>query len=647
MSAMMKVVGKNLKLLIRSKSSALVVILGPLLVTLLVGLAFNNSTLFNLKVATFSPQYDELTTSFLDKLQEQNFLVTRFDNEENCVESVKLGVSHACMVFPPGLDIAAAEGNEIAFYVDNSRVNIVYTIMDTISAGISSRTREISSGLVQVLVDTLGKTKENAEKENANVLKLIEQNEQVRARQKEIEGKLSSLDLSVESGDFNIGGLRASYDGRLTELYDTDSKIRISLNESREILDGMSDPNATSVEEQLTSIENELDDLGVNGTDWVALTALFDDLDETVTQVSGQLSAAGSARSDVSGITGAVKATLDTNLNTVMTVKGSLGQMASDISAVEITDVGGIVSPIRTRVEPVAARTYISFLYPSLVSLLVMFTSVLLGSTLIMSEKRSRAFFRNLISPIKSTLFVYSTYVTVLIVLGIQLVIVFALTEWGLKIPVLRNLPSVLFLTFIVTTVFTLMGILIGSLFSSEETATMAAISTSSAMLFLSNLILPLESMPQYLQQVARFNPFVISEHLLRQTILFKQPIGGLLGESYFAEFIPAVYLLLIYVSVLFMAVLLLLNVVQKMYLFRHVLGITKRESVSAASKSDGSLAELLERGKSQLAAGQLQEARGTYIAINESYTRLSQGEKKHFYPKIVQFHEQLDKAPR
>ena len=43
----------------------------------------------------------------------------------------------------------------------------------------------------------------------------------------------------------------------------------------------------------------------------------------------------------------------------------------------------------------------------------------------------------------------------------------------------------------------------------------------------------------------------------------------------------------------------------------------------------------------------QLQEARGTYIAINESYTRLSQGEKKHFYPKIVQFHEQLDKAPR
>ena len=146
----------------------------------------------------------------------------------------------------------------------------------------------------------------------------------------------------------------------------------------------------------------------------------------------------------------------------------------------------------------------------------------------------------------------------------------------------------------------------------------MAAISTSSAMLFLSNLILPLESMPQYLQQVARFNPFVISEHLLRQTILFKQPIGGLLGESYFAEFIPAVYLLLIYVSVLFMAVLLLLNVVQKMYLFRHVLGITKRESVSAASKSDGSLAELLERGKSQLAAGQLQR-RGAHV---ESHAR-------------------------
>ena len=95
MKKMLAVVGKNLKLLFRSKMSALIIIFGPLLVTLFVGIAFNNTTLFNLKISVYSPQYDNLTESFLVKLREQQFSVSQYSTPEQCVESIKHGAAHA------------------------------------------------------------------------------------------------------------------------------------------------------------------------------------------------------------------------------------------------------------------------------------------------------------------------------------------------------------------------------------------------------------------------------------------------------------------------------------------------------------------------------------------------------------------------
>ena len=63
---------------------------------------------------------------------------------------------------------------------------------------------------------------------------------------------------------------------------------------------------------------------------------------------------------------------------------------------------------------------------------------------------------------------------------------------------------------------------LIGYLFTSEETATLASISVGSIFLFLSSMIIPLESMPSYVMSVAKYNPFVLGENILRESIIFK-----------------------------------------------------------------------------------------------------------------------------
>ena len=62
MSALLKIIKKNLKLLIRSKGSALIIILGPLLVIFLVGIAFDNLNTFSLNIGTYSERSEEHTS---------------------------------------------------------------------------------------------------------------------------------------------------------------------------------------------------------------------------------------------------------------------------------------------------------------------------------------------------------------------------------------------------------------------------------------------------------------------------------------------------------------------------------------------------------------------------------------------------------
>ena len=60
---LLKIIQKNLKLLIRSKSSALIIILGPLLVIFLVGIAFGNISKYSLNIGTYTESYTDITNS--------------------------------------------------------------------------------------------------------------------------------------------------------------------------------------------------------------------------------------------------------------------------------------------------------------------------------------------------------------------------------------------------------------------------------------------------------------------------------------------------------------------------------------------------------------------------------------------------------
>src|SRR3989344_6255834 len=98
MIRILEIIKKNLKLLVRSKTSAFIVLVGPLLLMLLMGLAFNSSSALDIKVGTYSESYSELSTGIKTQLQDDSFKVVEMSSEQNCLDAVKRGDVHICVV---------------------------------------------------------------------------------------------------------------------------------------------------------------------------------------------------------------------------------------------------------------------------------------------------------------------------------------------------------------------------------------------------------------------------------------------------------------------------------------------------------------------------------------------------------------------
>src|SRR3990172_12892239 len=116
-SDVLELVKKNLKNLIRAKAGSLVVILGPLIVIFLAGMAFDNSNAYAVKIGTYTPEPTEITTTFLDQLRSQ-FKVSEYKTEEDCVNAIKNTDINTCMAFSPDFTIGRPpqKKNKIYFF---------------------------------------------------------------------------------------------------------------------------------------------------------------------------------------------------------------------------------------------------------------------------------------------------------------------------------------------------------------------------------------------------------------------------------------------------------------------------------------------------------------------------------------------------
>ncbi|MCF7866590.1 ABC transporter permease, partial [Candidatus Woesearchaeota archaeon] len=142
------IVKKNIKRLLSSKISAAMVVFGPLILIMLMGLAFQGSGFNGVKVSIYSEQYNNISEKIIKTMEVSDFKIQRTKSKEECVEKVKDGEAHLCTTFPSNF-----EKDKMEFYVDYSRMNLVYAVVSKISAQITELSSQISMGITQDLLD--------------------------------------------------------------------------------------------------------------------------------------------------------------------------------------------------------------------------------------------------------------------------------------------------------------------------------------------------------------------------------------------------------------------------------------------------------------------------------------------------------------
>ncbi|MBX4196656.1 ABC transporter permease [Candidatus Pacearchaeota archaeon] len=480
-------VQKDLRIFGRSKFSAFIAVVIPLVVVLLVSVAFNSNQLHGVRIGVYSPAYSSITNNIIQGFEKQSFGVVKEPDKDTCAESVREGRNHICVIFPGQL---SSEGNSeaVEFYVDNSEINIAYALIDDVKTEVGVASSAISLDLVNNLITHIQQAK------------------------KSIENQASAITAASTS----IASISDAANSAASTLPSTSKTL--TLLES-----------ARSEAANLDGAENIADTINKTIIEVKQLGTSFNSTSNNIKSLQNN-SALAKARLDA----------LSSSLNGVL----------NDLNAVRITEAGSVVEPIKTEIKPVADQSKNwNFLLPTLLILMVLFGGTVLSSIMASREKRSRAYFRNFITPTSDFTFLLAMYVSSILILIVQFIVVFSGLMIATNLPVLDVIASSAVVLFMAATAFIFLGLSMGHFFKSEEVVILVSLSVVSLLVFFSSIIVPIESVLGQYQQIVAFNPVVVASNLLHRAILFKASIGSLIPGLSILALTVAVFLGLAYVS--------------------------------------------------------------------------------------------------
>jgi ABC-type multidrug transport system permease subunit len=489
---------KNIKMLMRSRVSTIVLVLGPLLVIMLVGLSFSSNT-FSLKMGVYSESYSDLSREFISKLNEDGFSITQMETEEICINSVKEQQMHTCIIFPEDMSLDNEKTNLISFYVDQSQINLVYLVMSSLEGSFEEVTTGISKDLTDEIVSSLFLTKAGLLDSKEILTPLIDKNSLIIRTATDSSTSLGNLDLDTKGADASVS--TKSIEDKLDSLLKNSGDL---IDDTILLLDGFrNDGNISNYARGIIRSDLlELEDLIINAHNFSIkeLGEISEKLSSSLEALSSKLNNAKDVNSAVITKINLIKENADDIKENSELLNLMIDGMVGRINNIQITNIENIVSPITTEIIPIAqSESNLSYIFPSLIVILIMFIGLLLPSTLIIMEKNSRAHFRIFTTPTKPWLHIVATYLTSLIILILQVFIILAVSQLYFKISFLSSFWMLMLSMFVIMSLFIMMGMLLGYLFNTEEMSMLASVSLATLLLLTSGIVFPIESMPSYI----------------------------------------------------------------------------------------------------------------------------------------------------
>jgi ABC-type multidrug transport system permease subunit len=582
---------KNFKNILRSKSSALIILLGPFIIIMLIGLAFNTTGLHNINVGIYAEQTNDVVNEITQSLKDNDFTVKYADSIEACTQMVEGGEVHLCITVDGDLSADNIE-RKLTFHVDYSKVNLVFSILNVITHEVEDISQDLSMQYTELLIEQMNATASEITEKSVTITALANNAEQMKQSLELLSTQLSGIEVdsssfgidNVESqlsqstemiNDFgeiaeettstgiallqNLESYITTFESELTSQINTIEEFEntigtystLACNFDFGTVEGLEfDPcselveiensldnavsQAESVGNQFDDLKSQLDSVRTELEDALGQQqAILDGAASNIDSLGTQLASSGSKIDQLDSERNAVVADLDTliatldeNIAQIDEIQTGIQQIGNQLQNAEISSAEDIVNPILTQIKPILeSKSYLDYTMPALLVLVIMFMSILLSSTIVITEKNTRAYFRNYIAPVPDVTFLISIYLTNIGIVFLQSLVLLVIAQFAFGVAILNSIASIIIALFIISSIFILIGMCIGYLFVSEETSTLASISFASICLLFSSFLIPIESLTPTIGTIAKLNPFVVSEAVLRQLVIFNNSI--------------------------------------------------------------------------------------------------------------------------
>ncbi len=189
-----------------------------------------------------------------------------------------------------------------------------------------------------------------------------------------------------------------------------------------------------------------------------------------------------------------------------------------------------IAAPVKLELNPVFRnRSYLDFLMPGIISIVLMFISFLLASITIVQERSKKTLIRTLMTPLSLGEFILAKTAALILIALLQgiILIVVAFVFYGIVIPV--DLLGQLFLVILVyAAAFIGIGMALATFAESENTAMLMSLVLSIPMLFLSGVFFPFETMPDLMVRLGNALPITMGIRALGSVLIYQEGLEAL-----------------------------------------------------------------------------------------------------------------------
>lgn len=571
------IIQKNLRLVFRNWMTFLLLVLGPLLLILITGFAFGGEELHDIFLGVHASDPESIQP-VVDALASEEVAVVHFLTIDTCIAAMNHSVVHICADFSP--EFREGSGG-VTFYYDTTRYNLVRYILEYLKNQVALTSEQISLQATEQIFSDINSFildmqtgKQQVDELRANALLMREDLVTAHADVVTAQEEFLPPYMRIKKLQAELNATVILY----SETYETAA-------------------NVTVVLEDLTALDVLLTDLNWTLTtteEAIALAAAdagirydaqpFQNAHASLEQAHLQIQATVTSLNSTGNFSSMTLNQSQQLLDQINEIVGYLDAMNASLAATEqklaqhivnidaaVVDLEGLSASFEnsiakfSAITPRAAERFLNpivatfqavpepelnktaLVFPILLIFMLSFISILLSNMLVLNETHSQAYFRNFLVPVSSLSFIVGLFITNLLLIGFQLG-VFLLVGWlSFGIPLFLNLPVFLFSVFACVILFVLIGMFFAYLVPERQTSLLLSLFFSLILFFFSDIIFPLEIMPEIASFFAQFNPIVVGEGIFRQVLFY----GHGILDQYFAFGVLGMYILFFGILVL------------------------------------------------------------------------------------------------